>query len=161
MVLPAAAAMSFNLIWNRTASLPLGIWHKTEAFHLTPSARGRYVLFCPPTNTATSAASSLGALSRGSCPGGYLPLIKQIIGLPGDQIDLGSSVTVNHTPVVNSTIDTAAAALIGLRLPQRLVVKAGSLWLMSTYNPESFDSRYFGEVDAAKVLGFVEPLLTF
>ena len=32
---------------------------------------------------------------------------------------------------------------------------------MSTYNPRSFDGRYFGPVQRGNVLSVVEPLLTW
>ena len=52
----------------------------------------------------------------------------------------------------------------GLPLPQsqrwtNYSLKAGEILTMSTYNPRSFDSRYFGLVPRSDILSVVEPLL--
>jgi type IV secretory pathway protease TraF len=35
------------------------------------------------------------------------------------------------------------------------------VWVASSYNGRSFDSRYFGPVDAVTIRNHVRPLLTF
>ena len=38
-------------------------------------------------------------------------------------------------------------------------VALGTVWLMSDSNPESFDSRYFGAVEASRIEGVATPLM--
>jgi type IV secretory pathway protease TraF len=40
-------------------------------------------------------------------------------------------------------------------------VPPGEIWTVSSYSPESFDSRYFGPVPLANVRGRARPLLVF
>jgi type IV secretory pathway protease TraF len=37
-------------------------------------------------------------------------------------------------------------------------VAKGEVWVISSYNPLSFDSRYFGPVPISRIEGFARPL---
>ena len=155
---PALIASAFGLIWNTSASLPRGLWHKTDAFAEEPNIRGRYVVFCPPDNAIFSAARQRKILAPGRCSGNYMPLIKQVIGVPNDQITVDSSVAVNRVHISNSDIRPDVAAVNG---PKIFNLAIAHFWLMSTYTSKSFDSRYFGAIDSNQIEAFVEPLLTW
>ena len=156
---PALIAQIFGLVVNGTASAPLGIWRKAGAFTVGPAARGRYVLFCPPNTPAFRAASDGGFVARGRCPGGYVPLIKQVMGVPGDTIEVADGVIINGVPVANGGISAEVAAKAGADRPRRFTLAPGQLWMMSTYSGRSFDSRYFGPIESTEVEAFVDPLV--
>ena len=39
-----------------------------------------------------------------------------------------------------------------------VIVAKGEVWVISSYNPLSFDSRYFGPVPVSKIEGLARPL---
>jgi type IV secretory pathway protease TraF len=41
----------------------------------------------------------------------------------------------------------------------RYIVGSGEIWLVSSYSPRSFDSRYFGPVKVGRVVATVRPVL--
>lgn len=149
-----------GLRFNTTPSLPRGLWRvSTAPDHL---AAGTIVNICPPPGRAADTARERGYIATGSCPGNYEPLIKPIAAVAGDTVDLTpAGVLINGRPIPASpvlAIDTAGRPLPAA--PAHLVVPAGHVWLMSTYNSHSFDSRYFGPVPTALVRGVAVALLT-
>ncbi len=147
-----------DLTLNTTASLPLGIWRQQRFERIDESLRGRFVIFCPPDTEVFRSAKDAGILQSGVCPGSYTPLLKQVVGLPGDVVEYSDGLSINGMSLPNSSI-----RLLSFKpdLPRfrRLVVPKDHLWLMSSYSPASFDSRYFGLVDIERVVGLAEPLI--
>lgn len=88
-----------------------------------------------------------------------MPLLKEVMGLPGDVIEYSDAFSINGRKVANSTV--LAINLDGASLPlfTRLVVPEGKVWLMSSHSTLSFDSRYFGLVDLKRLVGVAEPLI--
>ena len=69
---------------NLTSSMPLGIWKESKAIH-----RGSCVAAClPPDSEAAQLAIKRRYLPHGQCPGGFAPLLKQIVAIPGDTVTL-------------------------------------------------------------------------
>ena len=67
---------------NLTASMPLGIWRKSTVLQA-----GSYIAACIPADTpAAQVAIERGYISPGLCPGGFAPLLKQIVAFPGDTV---------------------------------------------------------------------------
>jgi conjugative transfer signal peptidase TraF len=119
------------------------------------------VIFCPPDDAAFRAARAAGIVGPGRCRGGYVPLIKEVVGLPGDVIRTTGRVTVAGSPIRNGEVDDWVASLCRLERPFETTLGASEVWLMSTKTRESFDSRYFGPIDVATIEAFVEPLWTW
>ena len=147
-------AHCLGLTINLTASMPFWIWR----FQLPtePLQRGQVVLFCPPDNAALRAARVRGYLGYGPCPGGYDRLLKQVMAIGGDTVGVNDAgLTVNGEPVPGTARLPADAGgrPIAAIPPGTAVLPAGLFWAGSNYNPRSFDSRYFGPVSAASVLG--------
>jgi type IV secretory pathway protease TraF len=42
-----------------------------------------------------------------------------------------------------------------------VIVAKGEVWVISSYNPLSFDSRYFGPIPISKIEGLARPLFVF
>lgn len=149
-----------RLTINLTPSMPVGIWKMHGiSVPLDESSRGRFVTFCPPDTELFRAARENGILSAGRCTGSYRPLLKEIVGIPGDLIEYSQQFTVNGRVIPNSEILPMKK---GVTLPfvDRLIVPEGKLWIMSPYSNRSFDSRYFGLVSVETIQDTVEPLWT-
>src|SRR5512143_555275 len=86
--LAAAGVAGYRI--NLTPSMPLGIWRMVAA---SEYARGVVVAVCPPVDAPF--------LPRGSCPLGMQPLLKQIVGVPGDVITVTpAGVSINGGPLL-------------------------------------------------------------
>jgi conjugative transfer signal peptidase TraF len=140
---------------NVSPSLPVGLYITTDSSKL--------IEFCPAEPFA-SVAILRGYRDRGACPDGGAPLLKPIVALAGDELDLSApGIAVNHRPIPNTlplAVDTKGRPLkhwpFGHYNVSREVV-----WVASSYNARSFDSRYFGPVPVASIRSRVRPILTF
>ena len=155
----AAVAHQAGVVINTTASLPLGLYRAIDA----PVARGAYVKFCPPPSALFDEAARRGYLHAGFCPGGYGPLLKRVLAVPGDRVQVaGDGVRIDGRVVPLSAPMWADGG--GRTLPryvQDRVLNASELMLMSDVSPVSFDARYFGPVDRAQVQSVIEPFFTW
>ncbi|MGC8493472.1 MAG: conjugative transfer signal peptidase TraF [Syntrophobacteraceae bacterium] len=145
--------------FNSTPSYPRGFYQEISG----TARRGDFVLFCPPKTPAIDMAVKRGYLAPGSCPGGCLPMLKKVFGMPGDRVVITKDgVTVNGRLVRNSKLDTLDPA--GRRLPRFRMdrtLSPGQVFLMSDYNPRSFDARYFGPIRGSNIISVVRPLFTW
>ena len=154
IALVGAARLS-GLRLNLTRSLPVGLYRVTQG----PAVRGAIVLVCLPPTLAEVARERGYVPHGGSCPGGVMPVGKPVFAVAGDTVTVTpAGLQVNGVPAVNSK--ALASDRHGRSLPQmstgRYVVRPGELWLLSEYSRFSFDSRYFGAVQAAAVRARVE-----
>ncbi len=125
--------------------------------------RGAIVLACLPPEVAAFARERGYVPRGGACPGGGVPVGKPVLAIPGDTVTVTpNGILVNGAPVPNS--QPLASDRQGRLLPRlavgRYVVGPGELWVVSPYSRLSFDSRYFGAVEAAHVRASVRPLWT-
>lgn len=154
-----AVAFSAGYRINLTHSEPIGLY-KIES---TPPARRDLAAFClSPENAYTAISSNRNYLGTSSlCPSGQKPLLKEVAGLAGDSVTVHSSlIQVNDTLFIltSRTRDNQ-----GRELPRKLrsgIIPKGKALLLSTHHKNSFDSRYFGLVDAP-ALHKVIPIFTF
>ena len=136
--------------FNLSPSMPLGLW-RVVATPPTDYRRGQAVVVCPPVDAPF--------LPRGGCPLGMQPLLKKIVGVPGDRVTVTpAGVSVNggailpHSAPLTQTAD-------GQPLPQqRGSWRLNGFWLYGAGSPRSFDSRYFGEVPVAGLQGLARPV---
>lgn len=144
---------------NLTGSLPVGLYLMMRS----APGRGALVLVCLPVSVAAFAKARGYVPRGGSCPGGLVPVGKRICAIPGDTVTVTpTGLLVNGRPVPDSRpLDTDHH---GRPLPQlalgRYGVGTGELWVLSSYSPLSFDSRYFGPVETAAVQGRMHRLWT-
>ncbi len=144
---------------NLTRSEPVGLYKVVPE---TPT-RGDLASFClSPENEYKELTADRNYLGTSLlCPSGQKPLLKEVAGISGDSITVGfSSIQVNDTIFIltSRTHDSN-----GRKLPHELrsgVIPEGKALLLSTHHKNSFDSRYFGLVDA-KALHKVIPVFTF
>jgi conjugative transfer signal peptidase TraF len=162
-VLSAAGqlARAAGVAINHTASAPRGLWRIEP---LTGAVeRGQWVSVCPPDEPWFGRARERGWLAPGRCPGGFEPLLKQVGAAPGDILSVGAwGVEVNGRPLPNSAPLVVERG--GVRLDPfpagSYAVEEGEVWLISTYSPASLDSRYFGPMARAQIVGAARPLWT-
>jgi Type IV secretory pathway, protease TraF len=145
-----AAGFRFNV----TDSAPRGLWFLDKS--KTPE-RGSLVSFCPPSTPVVAAMVAQYRLSRGDCTKtGSYPLLKAVGAVSGDSVIIteGMPVVVNGKALPNT-----AAQNKSLSWPSGTYhVAPGYVWVFSTYNEQSFDSRYFGPVPLENVRGLSFPI---
>jgi conjugative transfer signal peptidase TraF len=139
---PALLVPIPRLVWNASASLPVGLYRVHTADRI---AAGDIVLARAPTALVPLFAE------RGYLPAG-VPLLKRAAALPGSTICRDG---------LRITIDGVAAgqARERDRLGRALPVWQG--FLMNQEVPDSLDGRYFGTVPVASIIGRAEPLWIF
>lgn len=140
---------------NTTPSLPIGLYIET-------TAQSNLIEFCPSEPYASLAARR-GYRTQGSCPDGASPLLKPMVAKAGDVVELSSAgITVNNRFLPNTAplIKDAAGRPLQHFPYGRYPVTAGLVWVASTYNRRSFDSRYFGPVPVSAIRARLRPLLT-
>jgi conjugative transfer signal peptidase TraF len=140
---------------NISPSLPAGLYITTDA--------GKLVEFCPAEPFA-SVAITRGYRTPGACADGGAPLLKPVVATTGDVVDvLPGGLDVNSIRIPNTA--PLAADSKGRPLTHwpfgRYTVSAGMVWVASSYNGRSFDSRYFGPVPVTAIRDRVRPLVSF
>lgn len=157
LLLAAGSFGGFRL--NLTGSLPVGLYRAKPG----SVVRGARVLVCLPSRVATFAQARGYVPRGGGCPAGVLPVGKSVLALPGDTVTVtASGLRVNGVLVPNSLplpTDHQGRPLPRLG-PGPQVVLPGTFWVLSTYSPRSFDSRYFGPVALAAVRSSLQPVWT-
>jgi len=125
-------------VYNPSPSMPVGWYVRVP---LEPAA-GRIVVVAPPD----------GAVAAG-WPAD-VRLIKPVAAVGGDHVCAdGAQVLVNSVRVAER--GTAPHAWAGCR-----PLESGELFLIAPARPDSLDSRVFGPVPAASVVGVFAPLWT-
>ncbi|MBB4571566.1 conjugative transfer signal peptidase TraF [Rhizobium leucaenae] len=143
---------------NFTPSEPLGLWRIIKLDRAADV--GDLVFICPPRTAAMQEALSRGYLRSGLCPGGVAPLIKTVIAVAGQRIEVAASVRIDGRDVGRSTLVDRDGEGRPLTPFGGGIVPAGSVFLHSAF-AGSYDSRYFGPVAASGILGLAQEVLTY
>lgn len=139
-----------KLIWNASASVPIGLYAVQPAriLHVT-----ELVVVRPPEPLASFLAE------RGYLPKG-VPLLKRVLALPGQAVcRTDRSITVDGI-AMGDALDRDRR---GRALPVWQgchAVAEGEVFLMNWQAEDSLDSRYFGPLPTATIVGRAEPLWT-
>jgi conjugative transfer signal peptidase TraF len=137
-----------RLVWNASASAPLGLYWVARSEGLS---RGEFVLAELPDSARKLAAE------RGYLPE-RVPLVKRIAALSGDRVcAVGTTISINdHAVAERLKTDSRGRELPaweGCRLLQ-----SDEVFLLMAGVPDSFDGRYFGPVARAAIIGKLVPL---
>ena len=143
---------------NFTPSYPLGIW-QIETLD-RPAAVGDRVFICPPSGPAVDLARARFYLPRGLCPAGTAPLIKTVVALAGQSIRISGQVIIDDVPLAASIVYAQDAEGRPMKPWMGGIVPEGELFLHSDFIG-SYDSRYFGPLPAAGIVGLAREVLTF
>lgn len=146
LALPSAFPPAPIIIWNATASSPIGLYR---------------VISGEPRRGSMAVIRLPDPLRRLAHDRAYLPattlLIKPIVALRGDLVcRWGNAVSINgRIAAFARNLDRAARPLPhwhGCRRLQAMLLILGG-------QPDSFDSRYFGPIDRAHLIGLAVPLI--
>jgi conjugative transfer signal peptidase TraF len=139
-----------KLVWNASASVPLGFYAITTADHLSVGDR---VAIDPPEPLARYLAA------RGYLPRG-VPLLKTIAAAAGQRVcRIGGKIIIDGRAVG----ETRARDRLGRELPQWQGcrrISEGEFFLMNASVSDSFDGRYFGTTPITAVIGKALPIWT-
>ena len=132
-----------RLVWNASASAPLGLYSVTP---IVPISAGDMVIARVPERWRKLAAT------RKYIPVN-VPLVKRVVGIPGDQIcALDGDIFLNGEALVQRRrIDGAGRPMPWWQGCQRLV--QSQYFLLMVDKDTSFDGRYFGPSSAGDIVG--------
>ena len=156
-VMIAGSAAIGGLRINTSYSLPMGVYVRTS------DPRAGLIEFCPEGRFAAE-SSARGYRTPGFCPDGAVPLLKPVVAKPGDTVALSADgIAVNGrllprtAPVAKDrrgrALEPYAAGFYR--------VAEGSVWVASSYNRGSYDSRYMGPIPSRLIRARLNPLWTF
>jgi len=143
-------------------SVPLALFASGHVINVTPSldqrlikttpigeaTRGDYVSFCRPL--------PLGNIPAGNCPDGTAPLVKRVIGIPGDTVMYSPTEIRIDGPGGWHQIHQMRHVHAGREVEQRYphptygasaLIMEGQLVVQGDH-PMSVDSRYFGAISS-------------
>lgn len=147
---PTVVPMPLRLVWNASASTPIGLYLVASADTLDAND---LVVVLPPEPVAHFMAER-GYVGEG------VPLLKHVAARPGQVVcRRGPSITINAAPI-GDALDRDRQ---GRDLPiwqgcHRL--SDGEIFVMNRNVSDSFDGRYFGVLPASSVIGRAVPLFT-
>jgi conjugative transfer signal peptidase TraF len=135
------------LVWNASASAPIGLYRVLPG----KPARGDLALVHTPESVRQLAAER-----------GYLaanvPLVKRVVAAAGDVVcAAGDAISINGRVVA----ERLARDRLGRPLPSWSgchLIDGGEAFLLMEGRADSFDSRYFGPIPAAAIIGRLAPL---
>jgi conjugative transfer signal peptidase TraF len=147
----AGADPPYRLVYNPSESAPRGWYALIATRHPTT---GEWVVVHLPKGIARMADE------RGYLPM-HVPILKRIGAQSGDEVcATRGGVFIEGTLVARALKDDSR----GRPLPRWNAcrkLKGQELFLLSSYSPFSFDSRYFGPVKRVGVIGQAIPLWTW
>ncbi len=152
-----AAAIIGGYRINLTPSEPLGLWRIVALDR--PASAGDLVFICPPQTPVMHEARERGYLRSGTCPSAVAPLIKTIVAVAGQQVEIGTGVTIDGRPVPFSVLTARDGKGRPLEPFPGGIVPEKSVFLHSPFRG-SYDSRYFGPLPTSGILGLAQPVLT-
>ncbi|WP_312932393.1 S26 family signal peptidase [Stutzerimonas nitrititolerans] len=141
-----------RFVYNASDSVPVG-WYRVDPVGRQAGA--------PPVGSTILIrlldASATLAAQRGYLPVD-IPLVKRVAAVADQHVCVANRIVrIDGVPVAAALVaDRAGRTLQAWSGCRRL--RIGELFLLSTTNAASFDSRYFGPVDAPAVLGIAHPL---
>ena len=141
-----------RLIYNPSDSVAVG-WYRVDPHESGAPALhvGNVVLVPLPADAATLAAR------RHYLPMGT-PLLKPVAAVAPQRVCvIGDRLRIDGVPVATVLRTDGMGRPLHAWLQCRRL-RPGELFLLSTTNPASFDSRYFGPVKASTVLGVAHPV---
>ena len=158
LLILSLAACPFVVRPNLSASMPRRLY-VLDRWHDDPR-RGAVVAVCLPREAACLAARR-GYLGPGECACNTSPLIKKIAGLAPDLVEVREEgIRVNGTELPHSARRARDSRNRTVpRVPAgRYRLEPATAWLYGESDPRSWDSRYFGPVPLAGLIGQLHPI---
>jgi len=148
----AASAVDWpaKLIWNATASAPIGFYTVESADQFDVP---ELVAVMPPEPLAAFMVER-GYIARS------VPLLKRVLGPPGQRVcRTGRTITVDGIQMGEALERDSLGRILPVWQGCR-VIGDGEIFLMNWEVRDSLDGRYFGPIPADSVIGRAVPLWT-
>jgi conjugative transfer signal peptidase TraF len=100
----------------------------------------------------------------GTCPDHGWPLMKVVVAREGDIVNCAAEgIRVNGKLLSNTRplLQDSHGRPLRPWPYGRYIVQPGEVWVASTFNGASFDSRYFGPIPVSTIRLWLKPLLTW
>jgi len=149
----------FHMRFNFTPSMPIGFYYQVA--NPEKLQRGQTVEVCLPKVIGEEGLQR-GYLNKGYCEGGFEPVIKELIAIPGDTVQIPQEgILVNqifyYAPFIKFDMHGNAMS----SYPVKQIKNTNQYWLYGANDPEySWDSRFYGGVDRANIQGAIWPFIT-
>ena len=138
------------LIWNASASVPIGLYAVRDAGRLTT---GELVIALPPERLAEFLANG-HYLPKG------VPLIKHVAALPGGVVcRIGSTISVDGVVRARARKRDHTGHVLPSWCGCR-TIRDHQVFLLNASEPASLDGRYFGALPSSSVVGRAVPIWT-
>ncbi len=148
IVLPAFVDFPTKLVWNASASVPIGLYAIRHTRRLEPA---QLVLAQPPEPIATF-------LAQGGYVGRGVPLLKRIAALPGQTVcRRGALITVDGRRLAEARERDRRGRLLP-RWSGCRTLGQGEVFLLNWDEPGSLDGRYFGPLPTSAIVGRATPV---
>ncbi|EMB2824940.1 S26 family signal peptidase [Pseudomonas aeruginosa] len=145
-----------RLIYNPSDSVAVG-WYRVDPLHHRPGSPPRPLSVDSIVLTTLPPDAAALAAQRGYLPA-HVPLLKRVGAVAPQYVCIfDGQVWIDE--VLMAAVRPADR--LGRPLPswpQCRQLRPGELFLLSSTNPASFDSRYFGPVSASAVIGVARPV---
>ena len=110
---------------------------------------------------------SRGYLTSGSCPDGTEQLLKEVIAVPGDQVQVSSDSVVVHSAAGSTTYPAPSHIIDQDGLPVHRFIQNGTytidgVWVYGNGDTKySWDSRYYGAIPLSAITHQLKSLWVF
>lgn len=139
-----------KLIWNASASTPIGLYSIRPAGHLVVTD----LLAVDAPEPLASFLAEGGYLPRG------VPLMKRVVALPGQDVcRIGRDIMVDGVAIGSALARDRRGRELPVWQGCRRIAN-GELFLMNWQVRDSLDGRYFGPLPASSVIGRAIPVWT-
>ncbi|GGA48786.1 S26 family signal peptidase [Pelagibacterium lentulum] len=150
VIAPAWSGHKPSLIWNASASVPVGLY---KVHQIGTLSVGDLVTIVPPPALA-DALSQRGYLASG------VPLIKRVLALSGTTVcRIAQTIYVYGHPFGEARTRDSLGRELPLWQGCR-PLSENEVFLMNWDAPDSFDGRYFGPLSADTITARLSPLWT-
>jgi len=150
IMVPMIVKFPIKLIYNASASAPIGFYRVTPASGLK---RGAFAVVPTPPGFRMMAAK------RHYLPLN-VPLIKRIIALSGDEVCRhGEAILVNKKSVATALTRDSQGRV--LPVWQGCIILNEDQFFALMDRPDSFDGRYFGPLNTEDIIGIAAPIFTW
>lgn len=148
-----------GIYFNYTSSMPIGFYRLVSTHQIQ---RGDLVSVCLLREVVREGLKR-GYLTHGFCSNHSVPVFKEVVAIPGDELRLTSKALV----VNGISYDAPQANRDHHGFPMKKFIAQGSYrltkyWLYGRHDPKnSWDSRYFGGVSRRMIQGKYQSLLVW
>ncbi|MGU3400455.1 S26 family signal peptidase [Brucellaceae bacterium D45D] len=147
---PAFVKTDIRVLWNASASVPVGLYRIVPVEQIESAD---IAVVVPPDDLATFLDQ------RGYLPKG-VPLLKRVLALSGTEVcRIGSAIIVHDMSYGRAHEHDSQGRPLPVWQGCRTLA-GGEAFFMNWDSPDSFDSRYFGPLPVKTIIGKALPLWT-